>query len=171
MTFWSFSSRSDPTWGTLSTTITEAIPSTSWGWSLITSPSSSYSLLTCLQNPGSCWRKAHLSFGSPKPDSAMLQSDLSSSTCPALVTSISPIWDHQTMLPCGGQLPSGLDHLLGCLERHHFSVHCMSPRCFSPDLAILLPTPTDIAIFTIIWEKIFASYTSYKKCNILVRIY
>lgn len=41
MTFLSFSRRSGPTWGTLSTTITESIPSASWGRSLRMSPSSS----------------------------------------------------------------------------------------------------------------------------------
>lgn len=41
MTFLSLSNRSGPTWGTLSTTTTESIPSASWGFSLRMSPRSS----------------------------------------------------------------------------------------------------------------------------------
>lgn len=47
MTFLSFSSRSGPTCGTLSTTMTESIPSASWGRSLSTSPSSSVRAERC----------------------------------------------------------------------------------------------------------------------------
>lgn len=151
MTFWSFSSRSgpSPTWGTLSTAITEAISFTSWGQSLSTS-----SLLTCVQTPWSCWRRAHLSIGSPKPGSAGLLSDFPSSSCQASVTSIIPTWDLQTTVPC---LPSSDPEAHCCLSDStspscpwccHF---CMGPCCFSPGSASLLPTPTAATIFTIVW--------------------